>query len=108
MYKGLDIVTNKVTMDEQRMVRHHMINILDPLSTNTVVDFRNKALPVMEKFLMEGKIPVICGGTNYYIESLLWKVLVDEAMPFMLGGKRGLDGTEDSENKKCSISNTKQ
>jgi len=96
MYKGLDIVTNKVTMDEQRMVRHHMINILDPLSTNTVVDFRNKALPVMEKLLMEGKIPVICGGTNYYIESLLWKVLVDEAMPFMLGGKRGLDGTEDN------------
>merc|ERR1719483_208760 len=96
MYKGLDIVTNKVTMYEQRMVRHHMINILDPLSTNTVVDFRNKALPVMEKLLMEGKIPVICGGTNYYIESLLWKVLVDEAMPFMLGGKRGLDGTEDN------------
>jgi len=88
MYRGLDIVTNKVSVEEQRLVKHHMINILDPLSINNVVDFRNKALPVVEKLLVDGKIPVICGGTNYYIESLLWKVLVDEALPFIVGGKR--------------------
>jgi tRNA A37 N6-isopentenylltransferase MiaA len=41
MYKGLDIVTNKVTPEERRLVRHHMIDFLDPLSTHNVVDFRN-------------------------------------------------------------------
>jgi len=88
MYRGLDIVTNKVTVEEQRLVKHHMINILDPLSINNVVDFRNKALPVVENLLREGKIPVICGGTNYYIESLIWKVLVDDTLPLIVGSKR--------------------
>ena len=99
MYKGLDIVTNKViiststhplesifpqvTPEELKLVPHHLINILDPLQTNTVVDFRNRALPVVERLLREGKIPFICGGTNYYIESLLWKILVDQELPIL-------------------------
>ena len=88
MYRGLDIVTNKVTPEEQNMVKHHMINILDPLCHNNVVDFRNRALPIVENLLSQGKMPVICGGTNYYIESLLWKILVDEDLPYIVGGKK--------------------
>ena len=41
MYKGLNIVTNKVTEKERRLVKHHMIDFLDPLSKSTIVDFRN-------------------------------------------------------------------
>ena len=41
MYKGLNIVTNKVTEKERRLVKHHMIDFLDPLSKWTIVDFRN-------------------------------------------------------------------
>uniref|UniRef100_A0A672GUJ6 tRNA dimethylallyltransferase n=1 Tax=Salarias fasciatus TaxID=181472 RepID=A0A672GUJ6_SALFA len=67
VYQGLDIITNKVTAEESAQCRHHMIGFVDPLvSSYTVVDFRNKAL-----------LPIIVGGTNYYIESLLWRVLVD-------------------------------
>merc|ERR1719242_2130533 len=95
MYKGLDIVTNKVTEEEQKLVKHHMINILDPLCHNNVVDFRNKALPIVENLLTQGKIPVICGGTNYYIESLLWKILIDEDLPYIIGGKRLIDEKTD-------------
>jgi len=43
---------------------------------STVVDFRNQALPLIDEMRVIGKMPVICGGTNYYIESLLWDVLV--------------------------------
>ena len=99
MYRGLDIVTNKVTEEEQKIVKHHMINILDPLRHNNVVDFRNKALPIVENLLSEKKIPVICGGTNYYIESLLWKILVDDDLPFIVEGKRLIDD-DDGEPKK--------
>ena len=106
MYRGLDIVTNKVTEEEQARVRHHMINILDPLSHNNVVDFRNKALPVVERLLSEGRIPVICGGTNYYIESLLWKILVDVDMPFIVGGKRLIDNSDNSNNKSVKTENS--
>ena len=101
MYKGLDIVTNKGTEDEQSLVKHHMITILDPLSVNNVVDFRNRALPIVEKLLSENKIPFICGGTNYYIESLLWKILVDEDLPFMVNGKRLIDDNYSSANAKA-------
>ena len=93
-----NIFLPQVTREEQKLVPHHLINILDPLSHNNVVDFRNKALPIVEKLLSEGRIPVICGGTNYYIESLLWKILVDDDLPFIVSGKRLID--EDNNAKK--------
>ncbi|GCC37251.1 tRNA dimethylallyltransferase isoform X2 [Chiloscyllium punctatum] len=77
VYKGLDIITNKVTREEQQLCKHHMISFLDPLVSYSVVDFRNKALSIIEDIIARQKIPIIVGGTNYYIESLLWKVLVD-------------------------------
>ncbi|XP_064408307.1 tRNA dimethylallyltransferase [Latimeria chalumnae] len=79
IYKGLDIITNKVTPEEQQLCKHHMISIVDPLvSTYTVVEFRNKALSLIEDIFGRKKIPIVVGGTNYYIESLLWKVLIDQ------------------------------
>ncbi|KAG3282849.1 tRNA isopentenyltransferase 1, transcript variant X2 [Ictidomys tridecemlineatus] len=78
VYEGLDIITNKVSAQEQRICQHHMISFVDPLVTNyTVVDFRNKATALIEDIFARDKIPIVVGGTNYYIESLLWKVLVN-------------------------------
>ncbi|KAF4073905.1 hypothetical protein AMELA_G00248530 [Ameiurus melas] len=48
VYKGLDIITNKVTAEEQAQCPHHMISFVDPLvNSYTVVDFRNKALSLI-------------------------------------------------------------
>ncbi|KAM9369861.1 tRNA dimethylallyltransferase [Phaethornis superciliosus] len=78
VYKGLDIITNKVSPQEQRLCRHHMISFVDPLVSNyTVVDFRDKAMALIEDIFSRDKIPIVVGGTNYYIESLLWKVLIN-------------------------------
>lgn len=77
VYKGLDIITNKVTPEEQAQVPHHLLDFVDPLSRYSVTDFRDAALPIVERLLSQDKMPVIVGGTNYYIESLLWEVLVD-------------------------------
>ncbi|XP_073521712.1 tRNA dimethylallyltransferase isoform X1 [Phyllobates terribilis] len=82
VYQGLDIITNKVTAEEQQLCKHHMISCVDPLVTNfTVVDFRNKAVALIEDIFSRDKIPIVVGGTNYYIESLLWKVLVNTGSP---------------------------
>ena len=78
MYRGLDIITNKVTPEEQRQCRHHMIGYVDPHSYYTVTDFRNKAIPIIDGLLHMGKLPIIVGGTNYYIEALLWNILIGE------------------------------
>merc|ERR1739838_655026 len=77
VYKDLDIITNKVTAEEQALVPHHLIDFVDPRSRYSVVDFRNQAQPLIEQLLDANKIPVVVGGTNYYIEALLWENLVD-------------------------------
>ena len=77
MYKGLDIITNKVTAEERNLVKHHMIDFLDPLSKWTIIDFRNAALPIINDLRSRSVMPIICGGTNYYIESLIWKILIE-------------------------------
>ncbi|KAE8624692.1 hypothetical protein XENTR_v10006024 [Xenopus tropicalis] len=78
VYKGLDIITNKVSAEEQKLCTHHMISFVDPLvASYTVVDFRNKAVTLIEDIFSRNKIPIVVGGTNYYIESLLWKILLN-------------------------------
>ncbi|RWS13091.1 tRNA dimethylallyltransferase-like protein [Dinothrombium tinctorium] len=77
VYKGLSIVTNKVSKEEKNSVPHHLMDFLDPLISYTVVNYRNDSLPVIYSLLEKGKLPVIVGGTNYYIESLLWDVLIN-------------------------------
>uniref|UniRef100_A0A2K5DYP7 tRNA dimethylallyltransferase n=1 Tax=Aotus nancymaae TaxID=37293 RepID=A0A2K5DYP7_AOTNA len=91
VYEGLDIITNKVSAQEQRICRHHMISFVDPLVTNyTVVDFRNRATALIEDIFARDKIPIVVGGTNYYIESLLWKVLIN-TKPQEMGTEEVID-----------------
>ncbi|CAH2014439.1 unnamed protein product [Acanthoscelides obtectus] len=77
IYKGLDISTAKATPQEQSVAPHHLIDILDPHETFTVTQYRNKALNVIQDILDRNKLPIVVGGTNYYIEALLWKILID-------------------------------
>ncbi|XP_054288849.1 tRNA dimethylallyltransferase-like [Macrosteles quadrilineatus] len=81
VYKGLDIVTNKVTKEEQKEVPHHMIDYLGPGEPIKVVDFRDRALRVIDDLQQRRKVPVIAGGTYYYVESLLWNFLMDASPP---------------------------
>ncbi|KAK8765141.1 hypothetical protein V5799_032252 [Amblyomma americanum] len=76
VYKSLDIITNKVTPAERDAAPHHLLDFLDPLLNFTVADFQSRALGVINNLLNRQKLPIIVGGTNYYIESLLWKILV--------------------------------
>ncbi|XP_073429046.1 tRNA dimethylallyltransferase [Dendrobates tinctorius] len=102
VYQGLDIITNKVTVEEQQLCKHHMISCVDPLITNfTVVDFRNKAVALIEDIFSRDKIPIVVGGTNYYIESLLWKVLVDTGSP--PGEKTSAHGDHVSADRKTEL-----
>ena len=78
VYKGLDIITNKVTAEELSQCPHHLIDFVSPLKEFSVVEFRNMALPLIEDIKTRGKMPIVVGGTNYYIESVLWDILIDE------------------------------
>lgn len=73
VYKGLDIGTAKPSNEEKEGVVHHLIDVVQPFSAFSVSDYEKAALPIVEKILAEGKSPVICGGTGFYIQSLLYK-----------------------------------
>lgn len=72
IYKGLNIGTAKPTAEEMCGVKHYMIDTVEPSESFNVGNYREKALPIMKNLLASGKIPVICGGTGFYINSLLF------------------------------------
>lgn len=78
VYKGLDIITNKVTKEEQAMIPHHMIDVVESNVKFSVMQFKRMALSIANDIFKRQKIPIIVGGTNYYIESLLWDNLIEE------------------------------
>ncbi|MBQ8428304.1 MAG: tRNA (adenosine(37)-N6)-dimethylallyltransferase MiaA, partial [Clostridia bacterium] len=71
IYKGLDIGTAKPTKEECEGINHYMIDVVSPTESFSVSDYRAQALPMVEKLLSQGKTPIICGGTGFYINSLL-------------------------------------
>ena len=73
VYRGLNIGTAKPDEKERGGVKHHMIDVVSPKETFSVSDYEKQALPIVEKLLNEGKTPVICGGTGFYINALLYK-----------------------------------
>ena len=72
IYKNLDIGTAKPTKQEQVEIKHHAVDIIEPFENFNVGDYREYALPIVKKLLQEGKTPIICGGTGFYINSLLY------------------------------------
>ena len=72
IYKGLTIGTAKPSEEEMRGVKHHMIDFVEPTESFSVSDYSKMALPVLESLHLQGKMPIICGGTGFYINSLLF------------------------------------
>jgi len=73
VYRRLNIGTAKPTKEEMGGIPHHMIDIADPTEEFSVSDYEKMALPIIERLFEQGKTPIICGGTGFYIKSLLYK-----------------------------------
>ena len=78
IYKKLDIGTAKPTREELEKVTHHLIDVVEPKDNFSVSDFEALAIPIIERLLREGKNPVICGGTGFYVNSILYKLSYGE------------------------------
>jgi tRNA dimethylallyltransferase len=81
IYKKLDIGTAKVTEEEKEGVPHHLIDIVDIATVYSAIDFKNDAQKVISGIIARGKIPIVAGGTFFYIDALLGKVSVPEVLP---------------------------
>lgn len=72
IYSGLNIGTAKPSEEEKQGVRHHMIDVVSPFERFTVGGYKELAKPVVDSLIRKNKIPVVCGGTGFYINSLIY------------------------------------
>ncbi|CAN1252405.1 tRNA dimethylallyltransferase 2 [Linum perenne] len=78
VYRGLDVLTNKVPVDEQKGVPHHLLGTVNPNVEFTAKEFRDSALHIINDIRSRNCVPVVVGGTNYYIQALVSSFLLDE------------------------------
>jgi tRNA dimethylallyltransferase len=72
IYKGLDIGTAKVTKEEMQHIKHHLLSIKEVEEDYTVFDYQKDARKKIDEIKSKGKIPILVGGTGYYIKSALY------------------------------------
>ena len=81
VYKDLDIGTGKITKKEMRGVPHHMLDIVSPKKVFTVSEWKEKTEKIIKNIISRGKLPIICGGTGFYIQSIVENVILPEVPP---------------------------
>lgn len=78
IYKGMDIATAKPSPEEMQEIVHHLIDYVDPAEKYSVARYVQDAKAAIADVHARGKIPVICGGTGLYIDSLLGNVQFED------------------------------
>ena len=81
IYRGLDIGTGKIRRDEMKWIPHHMIDIIEPSESFSMVDFAHRALPMIDRIQSQGKVPILCWGTGLYIDSILYTMDYPDTPP---------------------------
>lgn len=77
VYRGLDIGTAKPSPDELARARHHLIDRVEPTEKYSAGRFSREAAALVEDMYRQGRIPIVCGGTGFYI-STLFKPMFEE------------------------------
>ncbi len=81
VYRGMDIGTGKVTKEEQALAKHYMLDIISPKTNFSSAQFKKKAEKIIQDILKRGKLPIICGGTGFWIKALVDDVVYPEVKP---------------------------
>jgi tRNA dimethylallyltransferase len=81
VYKGMDLGTGKITKKEMQGVTHHMLDVVSPKKIFSVSDFQKQSDKKIKKMIQEKKIPIICGGTGFYIDSVVDGTILPEVKP---------------------------
>ncbi len=81
VYRGLDIGSGKITKREMKGVAHHLLDVVHPKKVYTANDFLLDARAAIEDINSRGKIPLICGGTGFYIDALVGRVALPNVPP---------------------------
>lgn len=81
VYRGLDIGTEKITKEEMAGISHHLIDVCDPEEIFSVQEFKDKASEAVLEIVGRGHLPIVAGGTGFYIDALLYDIPFPEVAP---------------------------
>ncbi|HPN54415.1 MAG TPA: tRNA (adenosine(37)-N6)-dimethylallyltransferase MiaA [Candidatus Moranbacteria bacterium] len=81
VYRGMDIGTGKVTPAEQKTAVHHMLDVADPNDEFNVSHFKKLTEKKIGDILKRGKLPIVCGGTGFWIQSIVDDLQLPEVKP---------------------------
>lgn len=81
IYRGLDIGTGKITQKEMVGVPHHLLGIVSPRRVFTAAHFVRDARRAIEEIARRGRVPIIAGGTAFWIDTLVYDLSLPEVKP---------------------------
>ncbi len=81
VYKGMDLGTGKITKKEMEKIPHHLLDIASPKKAFTVSAFKKLADKKIKEIVKKGNVPIICGGTGFYIDAVVDGVILPEVEP---------------------------
>ena len=81
VYKGMDLGTGKITKNEMLGVPHYMLDIVNPKTVYNVAKYKARADKIIADIIKRGKLPIICGGTGFYIDSVVKNITLPDVPP---------------------------
>jgi tRNA dimethylallyltransferase len=81
VYIGLDIGTGKVTKREMAGVSHYLLDVASAKRKFSVAEYKKRAEKVIDDILKRGKVPIVCGGTGFYIQAVVDDIIFPEVPP---------------------------
>ncbi len=81
VYKGMDIGTGKIKEGEMQKISHHLLDVASPKRRFSVSQYKKLAEKEIEKILEKKKLPIVCGGTAFYIKALVDGIIIPEIPP---------------------------
>lgn len=81
VYRGMDIGTGKISKREQKIIKHRLLDVVNPKKQFTADDFKKLGQKAIAEIMSRNKLPIIVGGTGFYIDVLLGKVAIVEVPP---------------------------
>lgn len=79
VYKRMNIGSAKITLEEMDGIKHYLIDVLEPSEDFNVFSFQKLAKEAVNEIINKGKIPIVCGGTGFYLQSLLYDIDFSES-----------------------------
>ena len=97
VYRGMDIGTAKIRTEEMQGIPHHLIDILEPEENFDAMQFQQRATNAIADIQARGKVPILVGGTGFYLQTVLYDVPFseesrDEAVHAALAARRAREG----------------